>query len=48
VVTHTSLKTAEKDYINMLRFMFKSKNKQALSIAETIGLDSSEIEFLSA
>jgi replication factor C large subunit len=48
VVTHTSLKTAEKDYINMLRFMFKSKNKQVLSIAETIGLDSSEIEFLSA
>ena len=48
VVTHTSLKTAEKDYINMLRFMFKSKNKQALSMAETIGLDSSEIEFLSA
>jgi len=48
VITHTSRKTAEKDYINMLRIMFKSKNKQALSIAETIGLNSSEIEFLSA
>jgi replication factor C large subunit len=47
-LTHTSIKAAEKNYLNMLRFIFKSKSANAGALAQSLGLEKAEIEFLSA
>lgn len=47
-VTHTSIKRAEKNYINMLRFVFKSKTTDSAAVAQSLGLEKAEVDFLSS
>ena len=47
-VTHTSIKTAENNYINMLRFVLKSKDTSSDLMVQSLGLEKAEVEFLSS